>query len=93
MEKAYKLEFDRERIVDRWRNGASKEYVFIYEIVNGEYVCTRELLTEESWDSEGDTVITLYYSEMGELVETHVLSDIDERKALYPDMDYWSSRV
>lgn len=89
----YKLEFDRERIVDRWRNGASKEYVFIYEIVNGEYVCTRELLTEESWDSEGDTVITLYYSEMGELVETHVLSDIDERKALYPDMDYWSSRV
>lgn len=89
----YKLEFDRERIVDRWRNGASKEYVFIYEIVNGEYVCTRELLTEESWNNEGDTVITLYYSEMGELVETHVLSDIDERKALYPDMDYWSSRV
>lgn len=89
----YKLEFDRQRIVYRWRVGAGKEYVFIFEIVNGEYVCTKYLLTEDSWDSEGNTVITLYYYEMGELVETHILSDYDERKTLYPDMDYWSSRV
>lgn len=89
----YKLEFDRQRIVNRLRVGAGEEYVFLYEIVNGEYVCTKYLLTEESWNSEDDTVITLYYYEMGELVETHVLSDIDERKNLYPDMDYWPGRV
>ncbi|MDE7246443.1 MAG: hypothetical protein K2N43_01000 [Lachnospiraceae bacterium] len=88
----YKLEFDRQRIVDRWRVGAGEEYVFIFEIVNGEYVCTKYLLTTESWHSEDDTKITLSYYEMGELVETHVLSDIDERKTLYPDMDYWPNR-
>lgn len=86
----YKLEFDRQRIVDRLRLGAGEEYVFIFEIVNGEYVCTKYLLTEDSWDSEGNTVITLYYYEMGELAETHVLSDFDERETLYPDMNYWT---
>ena len=72
--------------------GAGEEYVFIFEIVNGEYVCTKYLLTTQSWHSENDTEITLSYYEMGELVETHVLSDIDERKTLYPDMDYWRNR-
>lgn len=87
---AYKLEFDRERIVDRFRMGAGEEYIVIYEVVNGEYTRTRKLLSEESRDSEDNIVITLYYYEMDELMETHVLSDYDERETLYPDMNYWT---
>ena len=79
------LQFDRQRIINRWRTGVSHECIDIYEIVNGEYVCTRSLVT----DCKPDGEIQLIYYEMGEPVKTHILSDIDERETLYPDMNYW----
>lgn len=82
----FQLQFDRHRIINRWRNGVSYECLEVYEIVNGEYVCTRSLVTDCKTDGE----IQLIYYEMGEPVKTHILSDIDEREALYPDMSYWT---
>lgn len=81
----FQLEFDRQRIINRWQMGVSYECIEIYEIVNGEYVCTRSLVTDYKANGE----IQLIYSEMGEPVRTHILSDIDERETLYPDMNYW----
>lgn len=83
-ENVHLLQFDRQRVVDRGDVGMT-DYVLIYEIVNGEYVCTRKLLCEFHTD---DTYKLSYY-EMGELVETHILSDVEERELLYPDMNYW----
>lgn len=79
------LELDRKRVVNYYRIGLPEQHVKIYEVVNGEYVCTRELLYE--CDAGGTE--TLSYYEMGELVETHILSEDDEIEAMYPDMDYW----
>lgn len=66
------------------------QYVLIYEIINGEYVCTQKLILLDQMDGTYE----LSYYEMGELAEVHILSsDWDEmraqRAALYPDMDYW----
>lgn len=84
------LEFDRHRVVNSWRSGVSCECVEVYGVVNGEYICTRMLLLE-SVQRDGEYVTELSYYEMGELVETHVLSDDwYEKVELYPDMNYWS---
>ena len=84
-ENAFLLQFDRQRVVDRGDVGTT-DYVLIYEIVNGEYVCTRRLLCEFM---HTDRTYKLSYYEMGELVETHILEEIEERELLYPDMNYW----
>ena len=81
------LEFDRQRVICNTRMGSGNEYIYIYETVDGEYECTKELANTTSWDG---AEIRLSYYEMDQLVETHVLSDYDEREALYPDMkNYW----
>lgn len=82
------LELDRQRIVNHGRSGYADEYVVVYEIVNGEYMRTKELTCREVQRDDG-TVIELSYYEMGKLVETHILSDWSEKEALYPDLDYW----
>lgn len=90
----YRFEADRQRVVDNGNIGEWMSYVLIYEIINGEYVCTRKMVIHEYWSEYGDEVFEHYelsYYEMGELVETHPLSsDWDERelqkKTLYPDM-------
>lgn len=89
-EQAVSLEFDRQRVVNHWRSGVSKECVEIYGVVNGEYICTRKLVLQSEPLDDGFLEELLYY-EMGELVETHVLSDDwYEKVELYPDMAYWS---
>lgn len=83
------LEFDRQRVVSHARMGSGYEAVYIYEMVDGEYECTKELATSVAQDGEGNTEIRLTYYEMDVPVETHVLSDVNERETLYPDLDYW----
>lgn len=90
----YRFEADRQRVVDSGNIGEWMSYVLIYEIINGEYVCTRKMVIHEYWSEYGDEVFEHYelsYYEMGELIQTHPLSsDWDERelqkKTLYPDM-------
>lgn len=84
-EQVSSLELDQQRIVNRWQSGVSYECVDIYEIVDGEYVCTKSLVTDCKMNGE----IQLIYYEMSEPVKTHILSDINERETLYPDMNYW----
>lgn len=83
------LEFDRQRVVSHARMGSGYEAVYIYEMVDGEYECTKELATSVAQDGEGNTEIRLTYYEMDVPVETHVLSDVGERETLYPDLNYW----
>lgn len=84
------LEFDRQRVVNHYRSGASCECVEVYGVVNGEYTCTRKLVLQSKLQGD-EYVEELLYYEMGELVETHVLSgDWYEKVDLYPDMNYWS---
>ena len=86
------LEFDSRRVVCYWRAGLSYQVVEVYEVVNGEYVCTRKLLYQSGETEEGYWAEYSYY-EMDELVETHRFLNgegmelIDE---LYSDLlDYW----
>lgn len=86
----YRLETDRQRIVDSGAIGEWMQYVLIYEIINGEYVCTQKLILLDQMD--GTYELSCY--EMGELAEVHMLSSDweemrEQRAALYPDMDYW----
>lgn len=79
------LEFNEERMISREKSGVFFEHVVVYEIVNGEYVLSRELI----WNRmEG----TLSYYEMRKLVRVHDVTGFsaEEIKALYPDMDYWT---
>lgn len=87
-EQVSSLEFDRQRLVDSWCMGISYECVDIYGVVNGEYECTRSLVLQIVRRDE-EYVTELSYYEMGELVETRVLSDGDKVEELYPDMNYW----
>lgn len=87
-EQVSSLEFDRQRLVDSWCMGTSYECVDIYSVVNGEYQCTRSLVLQIVRRDE-EYVTELSYYEMGELVETRVLSDGDDVEELYPDMNYW----
>ncbi len=80
------LDFNRRRVIFHTSTGWDSETVSVYEIVNGEYICTKELVCQRNSDG---TVNELFYYEMGELVQTHRLSDLDERETLYPDMNYW----
>lgn len=89
-EQVSRLEFNRRRVVLHGESGWGEESVSVYEIVDGEYVCTKEWRLNRNPDDHRQTVTSLSYYEMGQLVETHVLSDIDERDILYPDLeDYW----
>lgn len=84
------LEFDRRRVVTYGRMGMNYEEVLVYGVVNGEYICTRKLADELVYrQEEQDYINVLSYYEMSELVETHILTDWEEREWLYPDMDYW----
>ena len=85
-EQVSSLELDRQRIISHGRSGCDNESVIVYEVVNGEYVCTKELVCQSNGDG---TVIELSYYEMGKLVKTHMLSNWDEKETLYPDLDYW----
>lgn len=87
-EQVSSLELDRQRIVNSWCMGTSYECVDIYGVVNGEYQCTRSLILQIVRRDE-EYVTELSYYEMGELVETRVLSDGDDVEELYPDMNYW----
>lgn len=85
-------EFDRRRVVCNWRSGLSYQVVEVYEIVNGEYVCTKKLVYQSGETEEGYWEELSCY-EMDELVETHRFSSEEEMESLmdelYPDMDYW----
>lgn len=86
------LELDSRRVVHYYRLGLPYEVVEIYEVVNGEYVCTRELVCQSGKSDEGYWEELSYY-EMGELVETYRFSNWNEMESLrdeqYPDMNYW----
>ena len=85
-------EFDGRRVVCNWRSGLSYQVVEVYEVVNGEYVCTRKLVYQSEL-TEGGCLEEFSYYEMGELVETHRFSNEEEMEALtdelYSDMNYW----
>lgn len=84
------IEPDRQRVVTRGCSGVSYEYVIVYEVVNGEYMQTKELVLKRKYHPEsGEWQSVLSYYEMGELTQTHLLNDDSEREQLYPDMDYW----
>lgn len=88
-ENVHLLQFDRKRVVNRGHIGGCHEFIAIFEIVNGEYECTKGLVCEFH-----NGIYELSYYEMGELVETHMLSDEEwererQRVGLYPDMAYW----
>lgn len=89
------LQFDRQRVISAWRMGAGEQHVAVYGVVNGEYVCTEELVWEEQYSEEEDKRIpVLLHYKMGKLVETHRLSgDVfdqeTELEQLYPDLSYW----
>lgn len=88
-ENVHLLQFDRKRVVNRGHIGGCHEFIEIFEIVNGEYECTKGLDCEFH-----NGIYELSYYEMGELVETHMLSEEEferERQGggLYPDMAYW----
>lgn len=80
------LEFNEQRMIDRYQLGAPYKVVCEYSVVDGEYVKTREL----RWDNEL-IESTLFYYEMGVLVEQHDVTDMDRDEviSLYPDLDYW----
>ena len=81
------LEFNEQRVVDRYRSGWAHEVVCEYGVVDGEYVETRKA----SWDHKSDGSSTLSYYEMGVLVEEHDVTGMvrDEIAAYYPDLDFW----
>ena len=81
------LEFNEQRMISRYRLGASHEAVCEYSVVDGEYAETRE----QVWESEPDGSAVLSYYEMGVLVTQHDVSglDKDEFAEFYPDLDYW----
>ena len=80
------LEFNERRMIDRYRSGLSYEAVCEYSMADGEYVKTRELV----WEHE-IIASTLFYYEMGVLVEQHDVTEMDrdEVMSIYPDLDYW----
>lgn len=86
------LEFDSRRVVCYWRAGLSYQVVEVYEVVNGEYVCTRKLLYQSGETEEGYWAEYSYY-EMDELVETHRFLNgegMELMDELYSDLlDYW----
>lgn len=87
-EQLHLLEFDRQRVISNVRLGAGCEYVIVYGVVNGEYVCTEELIWEHNY---GEDESTLSYYKMGKLVQTHIVTDMDQEEwwQIYPDLDYW----
>lgn len=92
------FETDLQRVVDNGAIGEWTSYVLIYEIVNGEYVCTKKLVCVDQEPADKE-ILELFYYEKGELVRTHTLSygsddweeAIRQKSELYPDMDYWGS--
>lgn len=86
------LELENRRVVVNRRSGLSYQVVEVYEVVNGEYICTRELICESEWNGDVEKVELSYY-EMGEPVETYLFSDWEEmevqRDERYPDLNYW----
>lgn len=87
-EQLFSLEFDRQRVVSRGRLGACLEYVIVYGVVNGEYVCTEELIWEHEYSEDKST---LSYYKMGKLVQTHIVTGMEQEEwwQIYPDLDYW----
>lgn len=80
------LDFENQRMISVGQGGVKFQYIYIYEFVNGQYVESKRLELTESVDGEQ----TLYYYEMGQLIETHTVTNwIDEAVELYPDLDYW----
>ena len=88
-EQVHCLELYRQRVVSRGRHGAGYEYIIIYGVVNGEYVCTEELVREYHI---GEHETTLSYYKMGQLVQTHIITGMDQKEwcQLYPDLNYWT---
>ena len=86
-EKLVFLEFNEQRMIHRYRDGAGREVVCEYGVADGEYVMTRYLI----WESHLDTS-TLSYYVMDVLVERHDVTGMDEDEviSLYPDLDYWT---
>lgn len=91
------LEFDRKRMITRGRCGVFYEYVYVYEVVNGEYEETKSLILESNYEEETDDYVwQLSYYEMGELVriDKEPFEDVkdpgDWAGELYPDMNYWT---
>ena len=82
------LEFNEQRMISRYRLGASHEAVCEYSWMDDEYAETREVV----WESEPDGSAVLSYYEMGVLVTQHDVSGLDKNEyaEFYPDLAYWS---
>lgn len=85
------LEFDKKRMISNGQVGARQQYVFVYEVVNGEYEKTKELRYHISDTEETDDI--LYYYEKEKLVRSHIITNgYKQVRELYPDMDYWRDK-
>lgn len=79
------LEFYRKRLIASGQCGAPEQWINVYEVVDGEYVLSKEL-----WFICVNGEETLYYYEMGKLVKEHdITGGYEEVKELYPDLYYW----
>lgn len=87
------LEFDRHRVISRGQLGVGYQFVTVYGVVDGEYMCTEELILESKYSEKEDQwKLILSYYKMGKLIQTHDLSDCDGKEweqQLYPDLNYW----
>lgn len=80
------MEFWRKRLIARGQVGAFEQWIQVYEMVNGEYTLSKELWYILGVNDED----TLYYYEMGNLVQEHEISGgYEEVRELYPDLYYW----
>lgn len=80
------MEFWRKRLIASGQCGAPEQWVEVYEMVDGEYVLSKEL--RYIFGVNGEEF--LYYYEMGNLVQEHEISGgYEEVQELYPDLNYW----
>ncbi|MBQ9990422.1 MAG: hypothetical protein IJP31_05710 [Lachnospiraceae bacterium] len=90
------VELQENRLLKVWRLGMDEEGIDVWQLENGEYVLTQQLLlTMETLQTEGKTeyIFQLSYYEDGSLVRVHKLpagEDAYEAAGrLYPELDYW----
>lgn len=80
------MEFYRKRLIASGQFGVPEQWIEVYEVVDGEYVLSKEL----RYIHEGNGEAFLYYYEMGNLVRKHeITGGYEEIRELYPDLYYW----
>jgi len=80
-------------LINRGRGGVSYEHVTKYELVDGVYRETENVVIEEELVETAaggyERVIVCSHYLMGELVSQKALEQRDDVRELYPEMDYW----